>query len=485
MSNATFTGCDDDDSWTDWQYGSGTSDCNDVAQNPSWCTLGPEYGGYSYEARRACPMACEVCQDNATCTDTGEACQFPFVVDIGNGPRTFTSCTSEFGDGTYSWCATVLPFPQDPDYGWAKCVPCDAAGTTRSPRVNVCAGDADTFDAGFGDCSTYAPNPGGMSNFPYCHVDSRSDDLLPQQVCPQCGLCVLGTSTTSAHSTTGTSTGTSTTSFHSTTDTSGSSTPHTTTETTATTYTQAPCERSLDAVARAVFFPGAPCMPVNGTCPMECRPILVDAIALCQGSDELFLAWLLIPSLLGAPEAACQEAYIDTLLSSTAPPSCSGALFLLKAPIRACREGDDNASACPEVCDRVMEAAFDRCSANDTIHFGADVAVTAEQLVDSERRWFSPDCSAVLSTKTFLGGRATSTTPAAEEEQASTTFDFGTRSVSSASMETSFSGTTMGVIYSITSSVSSAVAEEEHVSSSQKFGVGPFALSLASLLMLM
>merc|ERR1712151_840600 len=59
----TPTVCEDDPNWWDSEYGDGGSQCKSgpsggVVANPDWCT---DYGDYSTEARRACPLACGVC----------------------------------------------------------------------------------------------------------------------------------------------------------------------------------------------------------------------------------------------------------------------------------------------------------------------------------------------------------------------------------------------------------------------------------------
>jgi len=52
--------CVDDLTWTDHKYGGdGTGDCAEMRLHPDWCT---EYGDYSLEAQRACPVACGVCK---------------------------------------------------------------------------------------------------------------------------------------------------------------------------------------------------------------------------------------------------------------------------------------------------------------------------------------------------------------------------------------------------------------------------------------
>eukprot|EP00439_Symbiodinium_sp_Y106_P016007 s4800_g2.t1 len=49
-----------------------------------------------------------------------------------------------------------------------------------------CQGDASTWTAGHGDCSTYGP---GGSNDGWCMLDADSSGLTAGQVCPQCGMC--------------------------------------------------------------------------------------------------------------------------------------------------------------------------------------------------------------------------------------------------------------------------------------------------------
>ena len=49
-------GCEDDIDWTDFKYGDGKASCMDMTYD--WCT---NYGEYSHEAQRACPLTCGLC----------------------------------------------------------------------------------------------------------------------------------------------------------------------------------------------------------------------------------------------------------------------------------------------------------------------------------------------------------------------------------------------------------------------------------------
>lgn len=54
-----------------------------------------------------------------------------------------------------------------------------------------CLDDADTFETTYGNCSTYAPE---AEYFAYCDEDfDANNDFSAQQVCPECGLCVYMT----------------------------------------------------------------------------------------------------------------------------------------------------------------------------------------------------------------------------------------------------------------------------------------------------
>jgi len=55
-------------------------------------------------------------------------------------------------------------------------------------RKNRCVGNRATFDAAWGDCSTYVP---GKKNHDYCGKDEM-DGLLAEQVCHECGKCSQG-----------------------------------------------------------------------------------------------------------------------------------------------------------------------------------------------------------------------------------------------------------------------------------------------------
>jgi len=57
-----------------------------------------------------------------------------------------------------------------------------------SGELTLCVGDYNSYDAGFGLCGTYAE--GGI-NRNYCSGDLDENGLTPEQVCPQCGSCVV------------------------------------------------------------------------------------------------------------------------------------------------------------------------------------------------------------------------------------------------------------------------------------------------------
>ena len=48
--------CKDEEYWTDYKHGDGKASCMDMSTN--WCN---NFGDYSIEARRACPVACGLC----------------------------------------------------------------------------------------------------------------------------------------------------------------------------------------------------------------------------------------------------------------------------------------------------------------------------------------------------------------------------------------------------------------------------------------
>ena len=59
-----------------------------------------------------------------------------------------------------------------------------------APTQAFCHGDVDTWDAGHGGCSTYAP--GEVNNYKndqkYCDSD-EFDGVTASEACPQCGQC--------------------------------------------------------------------------------------------------------------------------------------------------------------------------------------------------------------------------------------------------------------------------------------------------------
>jgi len=55
------------------------------------------------------------------------------------------------------------------------------------PSVETCVETEAPFDAGFGDCSTYAE---GLENNSFCDQDVDSNGILAQDACAECGVCV-------------------------------------------------------------------------------------------------------------------------------------------------------------------------------------------------------------------------------------------------------------------------------------------------------
>lgn len=87
--------CSDDPDWIDRKYGSGTSKCNSgdrggIAGNPTWCTT---LGYYSVEARRACPLACGLCQKGETIAIPKTYLPVFLMHGLGTGTEVFADFT--------------------------------------------------------------------------------------------------------------------------------------------------------------------------------------------------------------------------------------------------------------------------------------------------------------------------------------------------------------------------------------------------------
>jgi LPXTG-motif cell wall-anchored protein len=67
-----------------------------------------------------------------------------------------------------------------------------SSSTQATTTPVLCVGNADTWDAGYGRCSSYAD---GMTNHYYCRADS-SQGFIAMQVCSECGGCEMTTTTT-------------------------------------------------------------------------------------------------------------------------------------------------------------------------------------------------------------------------------------------------------------------------------------------------
>ena len=69
----------------------------------------------------------------------------------------------------------------------ATSLPTSTTSQQQLPCLETTTEAAPLFDAGFGDCSTYAQ---GQSNNSFCSSDVDSNGILAQDACAECGVCV-------------------------------------------------------------------------------------------------------------------------------------------------------------------------------------------------------------------------------------------------------------------------------------------------------
>jgi len=70
--------------------------------------------------------------------------------------------------------------------------PAPPTGPTSSTEPVFCVATDTPFDAGFGDCSTYAD---GLTNNFFCDQDVDSNGVVAQDACAECGVCVIDDTT--------------------------------------------------------------------------------------------------------------------------------------------------------------------------------------------------------------------------------------------------------------------------------------------------
>jgi len=169
-------------------FDAGFGECSTYAEdleNNAFCDQDVDSNGIL--AQDAC-AECGVCVAAPACIDTG----VPF--DAG-----FGGC-STYAEGLFNngFC------DQDVDFNGIlaqdACAECGIwmqaeAAPTPSPTASL-SGFIETetpFNAGFGDCSTYAE---GQSNNSFCDQDVDSNGIIAQDACAECGVCVEAESPT-------------------------------------------------------------------------------------------------------------------------------------------------------------------------------------------------------------------------------------------------------------------------------------------------
>ena len=163
-------------------FNAGFGDCSTYAEgliNNGFCALDVDSNGIL--AQDAC-AECGVCAEAVTppdhlfCVDTDT----PFNAGFGD--------CSTYAEGLINngFCALDVDsngiLAQD---ACAECGVCEPAVTT--PVAPDCVVTDTPFNAGFGDCSTYVE---GLTNNGFCDQDVDSNGILAQDACAECGVCV-------------------------------------------------------------------------------------------------------------------------------------------------------------------------------------------------------------------------------------------------------------------------------------------------------
>ena len=160
---------------TEAPFDAGFGGCSTYAEgltNNGFCSSDVDSNGIL--AQDAC-AECGVCVEAPACVDTG----VPFDAGFGD--------CSTYAEGLTNngFCSTDVDsngvVAQDACAECGLCV--EAVPSLETPCVETDA----PFDAGFGDCSTYAE---GLTNNGFCSTDVDSNGVVAQDACAECGVCV-------------------------------------------------------------------------------------------------------------------------------------------------------------------------------------------------------------------------------------------------------------------------------------------------------
>merc|ERR1719327_1803424 len=123
----------------------------------------------------------EPCQHGGTCTEGPDGCE-ELSVDQEIVMVDCYTCTCAYG-----WTGFDCEIDEDECKAGKKFTEGKCEGGTDIPVIAdlLCKGDATAFDAGWGNCLTYAD-----SNKEYCDQDKdKNTGLRASGVCPECGVC--------------------------------------------------------------------------------------------------------------------------------------------------------------------------------------------------------------------------------------------------------------------------------------------------------
>jgi len=116
--------------------------------------------------------------------DKDGGCMYWGKVNVASTEITYPASTQwRIYCGSDGWTTKTLTIGP-----WNPTPPPPPPEPTPAPTPLACVGDRNTWDSGWGGCTTYGP---GSTNHPYCDKD-QSGGLYCQEACSECGVCVGG-----------------------------------------------------------------------------------------------------------------------------------------------------------------------------------------------------------------------------------------------------------------------------------------------------
>ena len=170
---------------TEAPFNAGFGDCSTYAEgliNNGFCSTDVDSNGV---------VAQDACAECGVCVEAVPSVETPCIETEAPFDAGFGDC-STYAEGLINngFCSTDVDsngvVAQD---ACAECGVCvsDTAGPAVPPAGAVCVETDAPFDAGFGDCSTYAE---GLINNGFCLTDVDSNGVVAADACAECGQCI-------------------------------------------------------------------------------------------------------------------------------------------------------------------------------------------------------------------------------------------------------------------------------------------------------